>query len=376
MIELPRVIGIPPDSHESIALLYNSIPICEITPCSPSFSIGPLLYTIEEDWKTYEDLLSSYGFINQTRPLQVAFILDSTPSFSFNNEYGETFIESGVGVVSPITAEIAQLTGGRTVGQAVRRIAERMAAAPGMVGTVGQGIQTGLNELENLRLAMAASGGRIGSLLSKTVDLLSALGAGARIDFPMIWKSSSFSPSIAITVRLYNPIPSNINYTNKYIVGPLASLLLLACPIAIDSKYAFQWPFFHKIKCKGLFKINHGFISNVTVSIGEGVSYNQVPSLIDVRLEFGNVFNNMIATKGDDETPENIKSFLRAFTDSKELREEIVIASPSDEKLIEEKKIEELQTPKNISQTVTDVTLYPSPRVSSDLKNKMNILRW
>ena len=111
----------------------------------------------------------------------------------------------------------------------------------------------------------------------------------------------------------------------KYIIGPLAALLTLAMPrVTTDtaskgSMITYDYPFFQKIDCPGLFTIPSGAISSITVTKGGdhgGAAFNQRVSLVDVRIDFVNLFSSMILSEyGDDERP-TLKGYLANLIDS------------------------------------------------------------
>lgn len=399
-VQIPEIIGLPPESYESEALIYNTMPIAEFTPCNPDFSFGPVLYQITPDWKNYESLLNSYGFFNK-RPIKIAFIADSMPSYTFTNEYGESFIDRMTDFVTSTASDISQMFGGKTVGESVSNIANKLKGSKndvikGLGGTIGDGLDN-LRGLQN----QIASSGKTGAFLSKTIDMISSLGAGSRMDFPLIWKSSNFTPSISMTTRLYNPLPKNIEMTNKYIIGPLAAILTMACPTS-SGPYTFQWPFFSKIKCKGLFNFEHGFISSISLIIGgdqSQVTYTQIPSLIDVRIEIGTVYNTVIASPKGTKGALSLNSLLESiglnFKELKDIniietemiqnqlimRDEVTNKDNTTPTLLLKNKTTSTLLNKNRQsvskgQTPSDPTTPAPQRVPSNLKNKVDGLIW
>jgi hypothetical protein len=152
--------------------------------------------------------------------------------------------------------------------------------------------------------------------------LNSTLG-GSRFDFPMIWTDSSFQPSYTMTVRLYNPDPASLEATKKYIIGPIAALLLLGLPLSDDNKGStYNYPFLHKIKCPGIYFLNPCFISNISVIKGgdqQQIAYNQRLSIVDVRLDFGSLFSSMLASKYTNDKRPTLKSYLKVMEEGKDL---------------------------------------------------------
>jgi hypothetical protein len=194
-----------------------------------------------------------------------------------------------------------------------------------------------LNDWINSKASTKGKGvsGLVGTMAAGMNKLL----AGSRIDFPMIWKSHSYSQTFTCTVRLYNPDPGNDKATRDYILAPLAGLMTLAMPRVTTEDAGFityDYPFFHKIDCPGLFHIPSGAIQSMTVVKGgdQGlVGFNQRVAIVDVRIDFVNLFSSMInSTDGSDSRP-TVKSYLNNLSGKKELEDiyidEFKVTTPS-----------------------------------------------
>jgi hypothetical protein len=392
-IELPDILGLPPDDYISYALTRSSMLTLEIEPQDTEISTGLNLFEVSDAWTKYEDMLKSYGYENK-RPIKLAVLADSATTDTFQNEYGDSIFDRVTDIVSSASGEIAQVIGGRTVGSEVRSIAGKIKSIGGIAGTAGELVESGLDELKKFQRNMETSGGGFGQFVSRTMNLMGSLGAGARLDFPMIWKSSSYASNYSFTVRLYNPNPANISMHKKYIVGPLASILLLGLPIVQEDGFTYQWPFFHKVKCKGLFNLDAAFITGMSVVKGGDqmqIAYTQRPSLIDVRIDFSSMYRSMVANKEDDyhsnQRP-TLGSYIENLAgDSKQVLPNMFSEEEKQgaELIVREKIVRGDEPPELIlrgSDTVTksqeSSDVYtPSPsRVSSDLKQKLNALKW
>jgi hypothetical protein len=155
---------------------------------------------------------------------------------------------------------------------------------------------------ENIKKLAKSAGDMSRSILSATgmqnsANILDRLLTGARLDFPMVWKSSGYQPSYSLTVRLYNPQPASLESTKKYIVGPIIALMLLAVPITTDGT-TYSWPYLHKIISPGVFELDPGFIQNITVIKGgdqQQISQQQTLAMADVRIDVGSLYSSMVA---------------------------------------------------------------------------------
>ncbi len=300
--------GMPPSTHLSNDLIHNSMPVAEIVPGRPNFSRGITLFTVENDWNAYHAILNNHGFKlkNPEAPIKVAFIADSFPTDTFANEYGETFLQKFTDVGSQGLAQLAQIFGGQTltgavgnVGSGLQNLAGNMTegVAKTIVGGAAKGVAAGAAGVQDFLTAMQKSENSGSRVFAGAASGLNKLLAGHRVDFPQVWKNSSYAPSYTMTVRLYCPNPANPDSVKRYIIGPLAVLLTLGLPRSTGGS-TYNWPFFHKIKAKGIYNLSPAVITNITVIKGgdqQQISFAQSLSVVDVRIDFGSVFNSILS---------------------------------------------------------------------------------
>lgn len=327
------IIGMPPANLEgrTNTVMENSMPLCRIYPGLPSFTKGLTLFQRVKAFQdaaganrrsggsvaekssqraTFRSLLNQYGFdVNQPKSvdcLSVAYQADSFPTDSFTNEYGENFLQKFTDVASEGAASIAQMMGARSATEALHKMA---GALP-----MGEEIQAGL----------AKAGNIINNIIPPSVmggvNITNRLAAGSRIDFPMVWKTSGFQPSYTMTIRLYNPNPGNPEVTKKYIVAPIAALMLLGIPYSQDG-VTYSWPFIHRIVSPGIYDLDPAFISNITVVKGgdqQQIAYTQKMGIVDVRIDFGSLFSSMLASGKDiSRTRPTLRKYLKSLEDQK-----------------------------------------------------------
>ena len=299
-MKLQKVFGMPPETHVSENVRLNSMPILEITPCRPNFQAGLNLFNLTPAWEGekdgYNPILNTHGFELDGQPIKVAYIADNFPTDTFSNEYGESFLNRMTDVASGAAGELSYIAGGRNAADVVRNVETALKGAGGVAGAAGSALGTARGGMESLGSAIAGMGG-VGKSLGSGGQILNRLMAGARVDFPQVWKNSGFQPQYSVTIRLWNPMPGNDESTNKYIIGPLAALLLLCVPLT-DDGHTYSWPFLHKIKCKGIFDLRAAFISNIAVIKGgdqQQIGWNQRMGVVDVRIDFGSLYNSLLA---------------------------------------------------------------------------------
>ena len=367
-IPLDFVFGMPPDMllPGSNAIMRNSMPIAEITPGRPNFKKGLDLFERVNHWDSptwgYHTILKRHGFYipQGLDKIRVAFLADSFPTDSFTNEYGENFLQGLTNVASEGAQSIMQIAGARDVGQAIKGFSEALLpkAAQGVVSGAGAKLQSALGSLG----------------LKNAANMASKMLAGSRIDFPMVWKTSGFTPSYTMTIRLYNPNPRNENSTMKYIIGPIAALMLLGIPLSDDGS-TYSWPYIHKIYSPGIYDLDPAFISNVTVIKGgdqQQIAWNQRMGIVDVRIDFGSLYSSMLASSV--ETSKNrptLKKYIKGMQSFKKVTERQGFESLDDPnfKLAQTKKV----TPTKIEKT-SQQKQNPSSRVTSELRNRYNNL--
>ena len=302
IIDLPEIIGLPPWNliSRTNEIMLNAMPIAEIYPSRPVFRLGQDLFTRADDFDRYSRFLERLGYRvpdGSSKRLKVAFIADSFPTDTFQNEYGENFLQKFTDVASEGAASISQFLGATSGTQAIRNLADALQRGEGGV-TKGAGMLLGgaATAANQLKQALASTGdfGR------KTVNLIDRLLTGARIDFPQVWKTSSYQPSYTMTVRLFNPFPQNDRATRTYIIGPIAALALCAVPISEDGS-TYNYPFIHRIKSEGIYDLDPAFISSIAIVKGgdqQNISYNQRMGIVDVRIDFGSLYGTILAGGG------------------------------------------------------------------------------
>lgn len=324
MIKLQDIIGLPPSGSllANNNLKINTMPVIEIIPCYPDSGKSPInIFSLQSargdanagpDVKNdFDRRLAEFGF-SAPNPIKLAFQAESFPVDSFSNEYGETFLNKMADVASEGVGELMQMTNTSNAMEAAKKIGLGLKGLGGMGETVG-GMLTGKAEqLQNWINKNQQAGGMKGAGASGA-GLVSKMLAGQRVDFPMIWKNSTFNSSYSINVRLFNPKPASLDITEQYIIGPIALIMLLALPQSDESGETYKWPYFHRITCRGLFDIKAGAITNVSVSKAgdqNQIAWNRRLSQVDIRIDFVNLYSSLIAGGKNDLDRPTLDSYL------------------------------------------------------------------
>lgn len=324
-IKIPNIIGLPPGTYFSDDLMKNSMPTLEILPSIPNLEEGITLFNLSPAMDKWKQVLEAHKYEYEGDIIKVAFIADNFPADTFSNEYGETFLQKMTDVVSEGTAQLTQMTGETNVVDAMKKMGEFTSG----FGNVGKGVGSmmtgGANKLNEFVKGLTSSGSGAKQAAGQMASMASSMLGGSRVDFPQLWKGSSFSPSYSFTVRLYNPNPASDIATKKYIIGPLAALLTLGLPRSQDGS-TYNWPYLHQINCPGLWILSPCFINNITVIKGgdqQQIGWNQRLGVVDVRFEIGSLYNTMImpkeGTNYKNRKRPTLENYLNALSGEKKL---------------------------------------------------------
>ncbi len=307
ILDLP--IGKPPIDNYVGEYWEGAFLQAKIIPSTAKLQKGLNIFECATDWENYVSTLSQFGYgLSNYRLGGITLVCnaDSFPTETFQNDYGASFLQSATDVISPGIQDIMQFTGATSAADAARKIGRlfpeggMLQAGAGKVATTIEGMQTWANK--NVGPAAA---------------VINAMLTGGRVDFPQIWKSSSWAPSYSLSIRLMNPRSGSEEAYEKFIVGPLCALLLLGLPHSAGSAHIYKWPFIHQIEITGLMGVKAAALTSISVSKGgdqAGVAMTQRPWLVDVKLDFVSLYSVLVtstATQSDAPTLDRYLDVLR-----------------------------------------------------------------
>jgi len=294
-------IGMPPvELYFSNKVFEATIPVMFIVPGEGHFAQGLDLFTFSSLMDSAggfrEKMKTDFEVSIPTRysAIPIAFTPDSIPGIQLSNEYGASFLQNLTEVAAPTLGQLGQIMGGTNAG--VGELFKQMAGAGAEIaggGKTANRIATGIGGAVDYandilkRAGEGVAGTRGGEVVQKAANIVSQMLMGARVDFPKVWLGSSFSGPVSINVRLYNPNQaSEASYFTR-IINPLKILLSLAAPISTTDN-VYRWPYIHQIYCQGLFFWRMAAIIGMNVQPGaeNQMSWNQRPSMVDVRIDF------------------------------------------------------------------------------------------
>lgn len=117
------------------------------------------------------------------------------------------------------------------------------------------------------------------------------VATGGKLIFPEIWNDSEFSKSYEVTVKLRTPDPTPFSiYMDLYV--PLCHLLGLVAPVQLNGN-GYTSPFLIRAYYKGMFDIDMGIITNMSINKGDKGSWtlNGLPTTIDVTFTIKELYN-------------------------------------------------------------------------------------
>jgi hypothetical protein len=304
-------------SNEALA---GSIPIMYLIPGQGQFTAGLDVFEFDDKLNIFKDMLQDdYDIVLKTQSncIPIAFLPEAIPGIQLSNDYGASFLENITNVGGPLLGQLAQMSGATNLGSLTQRLPGQLGGAVagekgkdigkwisekigGVVSGIA-GIGEGLLEASPLSESMK-TGAR--NIVSSGVSVVGAMLTGARVDFPKVWMGSGFSGPVSIPIRLYNPDQTSEVSYSKYIIEPLTILLMLGAPLS-DQDNLYRWPYIHRIWCPGLFKWKMASVVGLTVQPGpeNQMSWNNRPSMIDVRIDFQPLHSVMLGRRTSSSVP-------------------------------------------------------------------------
>lgn len=214
------------------------------------------------------------------------FYLDglSSISESFTNDTTESSIAGTINGFSDTANEIKFLFGekggllGNIIDSSTNAVSSISESLSGIIGTLGGGI--------------------VESIADKGV---STILNGGKIIFPEIWSNSSYDRSYSIDIKLRSPDNDSLSIFLN-ILKPYCRLLALVLPRLMsdaDGKNVnpngYRSPFLVKAYSKGLFNIDMGIITSMSVTKGAECCWNDdgLPTQIDISLDIKDLYSNL-----------------------------------------------------------------------------------
>jgi len=214
----------------------------------------------------------------------VVFYLDGLTSISesFGNDTTESSLASQINGFSDTAREIRYLFGSR--GNAA---AELVNSGASITSSITESMSGALTNV---------FGGIVGSISNNGVNTLLN---GGKIIFPEMWSNSSFDKSYTIDIKLRSPDHDNLSIFLN-VLKPYCKILALVMPRQTISDSSgdpngYSAPFLVKAYCKGMFNIDMGIISSLSVTKGAECCWNDdgLPTQIDISIEIKDMYKHL-----------------------------------------------------------------------------------
>ena len=217
----------------------------------------------------------------------VVFYVDGMDNITdnFSNSTTESSLASTINSFSDTAKEIKFFLGTDSVlGQAAENMGDLFGNA---IETVGGGI------------ADFFASGMLSDLMNTGVHTIIN---GGKLVFPKIWGDSSYDRSYNFEIKLRSPDHDNLSIFLNIMV-PLIHLICLTIPKTMEDggiidPNGYISPYLCKAYMKGMFNIDMGIITNMTVSKGATAQWNDngVPTQIDVSISIEDLYSGLFMT--------------------------------------------------------------------------------
>ena len=213
----------------------------------------------------------------------IGFYMDSTDSVteSFSNNTTQSQIASAINSASDMAKELGFLLG---AGAGIQY--DNIVSDSALTDIVD-----GLDDLAKKYL----NGGFARDL---SVNF-STVAVGGKLLFPEIWSDSEFSRDFSISLKLRTPDADVVSwYLNIYV--PLCHLIALAAGHQTNNPNGYHSPFLIRAFYKGLFNVNMGIITDLTIKKGKEAAWNidGLPSEVDIDITIKDLYNMMSIVPG------------------------------------------------------------------------------
>ena len=160
-----------------------------------------------------------------------------------------------------------------------------------LIGGGESGLTGALESATEMVNKAIGSNNIVSNILSKTQTILS----GGRLIFPEIWADSSYSKSYSCRMKLVSPSGDKLSvYLN--ILVPIYHILALALPRqSLTAAEGYFSPFLIRAYSKGLFNIDMGIISDLSITKGAEGEWTEdgIPTVAEISFTIKELYNNL-----------------------------------------------------------------------------------
>jgi hypothetical protein len=203
---------------------------------------------------------------------------DLSPSDDFSNATGASSLKSLFEQGESAMKDIAFManSGG------VQEISES-------VGDFTDQVSAGVSQI------LSGGNSNLSGMLGRIVNLSGDVVKGNNIVIPDIYQSSSYSKNYNVTIHLKSPYGTRFGYYMDIFV-PMMHLLALSLP-KMESPNSYSSPFLVKGGVNGMFNVNLGMITGITISKAtDTLTVDGLPTEVDVSLSITDLYSDMSMT--------------------------------------------------------------------------------
>lgn len=142
--------------------------------------------------------------------------------------------------------------------------------------------------------------GSVSNIFKTITNSIQTVVAGGKLVFPEIWSDSSFARSYDIKLKLVSPDADDLSiYLN--IIVPILHLLGLVLPRQAKDTRGYTSPFLVRGFYKGLFNVDMGIITNMSITKGKEAAWNNngLPLVAEVSFTIKDLYSDMYMTNMD-----------------------------------------------------------------------------
>lgn len=221
---------------------------------------------------------------------------DTSISDSFSNETSESMIASKVNSLSDYGRELNFL-----LGTASAETGYQLDSLTGMDSVTND------DSIANKFADSLGKFGTPGKIFKSLTNSIQTVAAGGKIIFPEIWSDSKFSRSYSVKLKFASPDGDDLSiYLN--IIVPILHLLAFTLPRESSTSHGFISPFLVRAFYKGLFNVDMGIISDLTIEKGKEGAWTKsgIPTVVDASFTITDLYDNMYMTDSDNNPTRNI----------------------------------------------------------------------
>lgn len=212
----------------------------------------------------------------------ILFYLDgmSQAQESYNTDMTESSLASMVNGFSSTANELQFVLGGSDA-----------SGLAGVASSVTEALKDGIASLSS-SVGESIGGGLLGSLANGGAD---TIVNGGKITFPQIWSDSSNDKSVNVSIKLRSPDHDSTSIFMN-VIKPYCKLLALALPRTMENApNGYQSPFLIRAFSKGIFAVDMGVISSMSVTKGDTCCWNDdgLPTQIDIDISIQDLYNKL-----------------------------------------------------------------------------------